>query len=331
MLKQQLKLYFRGLFATLLFLTGSASAWAYEAGPVEHGGFVTGRVTLKGPLPEPRVFPLVLYPFGDFCKKISDAKGLVVLNEFIVDETGGLQDAVISIQEIAKGKGFRADENRLVTINCMFHPANVPEDEQFEVKKGNLVHIHPLVSVMRNRHALSVSNRDPVLHDAQFYQKETGRRITRFSIPISKKVQREWVYLEPGNKIAQIICGMHEYMQTWAWVVDNPYFDRTSRDGAYAIDRLPPGTYKIVAWHPHLKPIEKVVTVPADGHVELDFEFDSKEVVRPIYETQKQFRIPPTRDPEINLFGCEKPYCVNAEGEEKEHEHEHEEEHHHEE
>jgi len=277
------------------------------------GVFITGRVALHGPIPEPRVFTMVLYPFGDFCKKISDAKGLVVLKEFNVDDGGGLQDTVIAIQEISKGKGFRSDENRLVTINCMFHPANVPEDEQFEVREGNLVHIHPLVSVMRNKHVLSVSNRDPVLHDAQFYQKETGRRITRFSIPISNKTQKEWVYLEPGNKIAQIICGMHEYMQTWAWVVDNPYFDKTGRDGAYAIDRVPPGTYKVIAWHPHLKPIEKTVTVPPDGHVELNFEFEASEVVRPIYETQKQFRISPERDPTVNLYGCEGPYCVKRE------------------
>src|SRR5581483_7736608 len=301
----------------LLLFAGSAPALAYETAPVERGGFITGKVVLNGPIPEPRVFPMVLYPFGDFCKKISDAKGLVVLKEFNVDESGGLQDVVIAIQDISKGKGFRADENRLITINCMFHPANVPEDEQFEVREGNLVHVHPLVSVMRNKHVLSVINRDPVLHDAQFYQKETGRRITRFSIPISTKTQKEWVYLEPGNKIAQIICGMHEYMQTWAWVVDNPYFEKTGRDGVYAIDRVPPGTYKVTAWHPHFKPIERTVTVPPDGQVELNFEFEASKVVRPIYETQKQFRISPERDPTVNLYGCEGPYCVK-----REHEHE---------
>lgn len=319
-MKQRIELRLKRVFVILLFLAGSAPALAYEAVPVEHGGFITGRVVLNGPIPEPRVFPMVLYPFGDFCKKISDAKGHVVLKEFNVDEGGSLQDAVIAIQEISKGKGFRSDENRLVTVNCMFHPANVPEDEQFEFKDGNLVHIHPLVSVMRNKHVLSVFNRDPVIHDAQFYQKETGHRMTRFPIPISNRAQKEWVFLDSGKKIAQIICGLHEYMQTWAWVVDNPYFEKTSRDGAYAIDRVPPGTYKIIAWHPHLKPIVKVVTVPPDGHVELNFEFAAKEVVRPIYETQEQFRISPERDPSVNLLGCEGPFCVK-----REHEHDPEE------
>lgn len=311
---KRIKAYLGSIFGILFCLAWSAAAPAYEIAPVENGGVITGRVVLNGPAPEPRVFPMVLYAFGEFCKKISDAKGHVVLKEFNVDPTGGLQDAVIAIQEVSRGKGFRSNENRLFAVNCMFHPANTPEDEQFEVDKGgNLVHIHPLVSVMRNKYMLSVLNKDPVIHDAQFYQKETGRRITRFPIPISDKVQRGWVYLDQGKKIAQIICGMHEYMQTWAWIVDNPYFDKTTRSGSYAIDRIPPGTYKILAWHPHLKPIEKIITVPPDGHVELNFEFEASEVVRPIYETQKQFRISPGRNPGVDLLGCEGPFCVKRE------------------
>ncbi len=313
MMKKKIEWMATVIFGLLLCFSGSA-ALAYETAQVEHGGTITGKVVLNGPIPEPRVFPMVLYAFGDFCKKISDAKGHVVLKEFNVDGAGGLQDAVIAVQNVSRGKAFRSNENRLFTVNCMFHPANVPEDEQFEVdSQGNLVHIHPLVSVMRNKHMLSVLNRDPVIHDAQFYQKETGHRITRFPIPISNKVQKGWIYLDQGKRIAQIICGMHEYMQTWAWIVDNPYFDKTTRDGAFTIDRLPPGTYKVLAWHPHLKPIEKTVTVPPDGQVELHFEFDAREVNRPIYETQEQFRISPERDPNVNLFGCEGPYCVKRE------------------
>ena len=55
------------------------------------------------------------------------------------------------------------------------------------------------------------------------------------------------------------------------------------------------------------------MTVPADGVVPLDFEFDAAQVIRPIYETQKQFRITSERDPAVNLKGCERPYCVRHE------------------
>ncbi|MBI3610576.1 MAG: carboxypeptidase regulatory-like domain-containing protein [Nitrospirae bacterium] len=291
-------------------------AWPYEAGEVANGGTITGKVTLRGPIPEPRVFPMVLYPFGDFCKKISNGEGLVLLREFNVDGAGGLQDAVVAVQGVPRGKAFRSRDTELVTMNCMFHPADVPEGEQFEVHEGRLVHVHPLLTVMRNHTLLSVANRDPVDHAAQVYQPEKGNRVLSFPIPVSfKKAASGVVDLEEGRQIAQIICEMHEYMQTWTWVVDNPYFAKTRKGGAFTIEKLPPGTYKVTAWHPHMKPIEKSVTVPPDGTVSLDFEFDARQVVRPIYETQDQFRIPPERDPTADLKGCEGPFCVRREHE----------------
>ncbi len=288
-------------------------AFAYESGVVTNGGTIIGKVTLHGPIPEPRAFPMVLYPFGDFCKKISDGEGLVLLKEFNVDGTGGLQDAVIAVQGVRRGKPFRSDSTDLVTVNCMFHPADVPDSEQFERHDGRLVHVHPLVTVMRNQSLLSVVNKDPIIHAAQVYQPEKGNRILSFPVPVSYKASSGYVYLDEGKRIAQIICEMHEYMQTWAWVVDNPYFARARKGGAFTIENLPPGTYKVTAWHPHMKPIEKQVTIPPNGTVTLDFEFDASQVVRPFYETQAHFRIPPERDPMVDLKGCEGPYCVRRE------------------
>jgi len=201
-------------------------------------------------------------------------------------------------------------------VNCMFHPAEVPENEQFEIQDGRLIHIHPLVTVIRNHSQVSVTNRDPIDHAMQVYQPEKGNRVMSFPIPIaSRRPSNGYVELEAEKQIVQIICEMHEYMQTWAWVVDNPYFERTKRDGSFTIDKLPPGTYKVTVWHPHLKLIEKTVTVSAGGTVSLDFEFDANQVVRPLYETQKQFRIAPERDPTVDLKGCEGPYCVREEHE----------------
>jgi len=110
-----------------------------------------------------------------------------------------------------------------------------------------------------------------------------------------------------------MICPMHEYMQSWGWVVDNPYFAKTKKGGGYLIDGLLPGKYKVIAWHRHMKPIEKVVTLTERGTASLDFEFDSPQVVRPLYETQEHFRIPPESDPLQDLEGCGEPFCVKRE------------------
>ena len=292
----------------------SEKALGYEEIEVVNGGAITGRVTLKGPIPPPRVFPLVLYPFGPFCKKISDGQGHILLEEFIVSPEGGMQDAIVAVQRVERGKPFPSIKAELVSIDCMFHPGDVPDEDQFRVnEKGRLRHAHPLVGVLQNPQRISVVNRDPILHNGQVFQSEKGNIVLNFPLPVSDEPRGGIVSLEPGKRITQMICGMHEFMQTWGFVVDNPYYAKTRRDGTFVIDRLPPGTYKVAAWHPHLKMIEREITVPANGTVTINFEFDSSGVKRPHYESQEKFRIGPEALPHEHLEGCEEPYCQGAE------------------
>ena len=46
-----------------------------------------------------------------------------------------------------------------------------------------------------------------------------------------------------------MICGMHEFMQTWGYRIQNPYFFKTKIDGNFKIDTIPPGDYVVKAWH----------------------------------------------------------------------------------
>ncbi|MFQ5781212.1 MAG: carboxypeptidase-like regulatory domain-containing protein, partial [Nitrospiria bacterium] len=86
---------------------------------------------------------------------------------------------------------------------------------------------------------------------------------------------------------------MHEFMQSWGFVVDNPYYAKTAKDGTYRIDGLLPGTYTVNIWYPHYKVYSREITVEANKTARLDFEFDADLVKRPEYEKQKQFRISP--------------------------------------
>ncbi|MFZ5862519.1 MAG: carboxypeptidase regulatory-like domain-containing protein [Nitrospirota bacterium] len=291
-------------------VTTSGTAVAYEEIAVKNGGSITGRVVLTGAVPEPRVFPLVLYPFGPFCKKISDGKGHIVLEEFIVGAGGGLSDAVVSVQRVDKGKPFASISSDFVVVDCMFHPADVPDSEQFAVnERGNLRHEHPLVSVIRNPQPISVINKDPIIHNSQIFQSERGNIVLNFPIPVSTEPRGGLIHLQPGKRIAQMICGMHEFMQSWSYAVDNPYYAKTRKDGEFTIDNIPPGTYRVVAWHPHLAPTEQEVTVAPNGAATLTFEFDGNQVVRPLYESQEKFRVGPEAHPHEHLESCEAPYC----------------------
>ncbi|HXN07237.1 MAG TPA: carboxypeptidase-like regulatory domain-containing protein, partial [Nitrospiria bacterium] len=109
-----------------------------------------------------------------------------------------------------------------------------------------------------------------------------------------------------------MICGMHEFMQTWGYVVDNPYYARTKKDGLFSIDQIPPGTYKVIAWHPHFQPIEKEIVVLPGENAPLDFKFDSAEIKHPNYEIQEKFRVGPEAHQHGDITGCEGPYCSHA-------------------
>jgi hypothetical protein len=63
-------------------------------------------------------------------------------------------------------------------------------------------------------------------------------------------------------------------MQSWGYAIDNPYHAVTSLDGAFTIGELPPGTYKVKAWHPILGSQERDITVTANGTAALDFTFE---------------------------------------------------------
>ncbi|MFQ5781213.1 MAG: carboxypeptidase-like regulatory domain-containing protein [Nitrospiria bacterium] len=286
--------FFRMLFFILFVISlfGNPAVYGYEEVDVSNGGSIAGKITLKGPIPKPRVFSLVLYPFGSFCKKISDGQGLVILQEFIVGEGRGLWQAVVAVQQVDKGKPFPVIQRDFFAVDCMFHPADVAAKEQFFVDEmGRMHHKHPNVAIFENHQPISVINKDPIIHNIQVFQNEKGNIILNSPLPVSNEPRGGGLHFQKGKRISQMICGMHEFMQSWGFVVDNPYYAKTAKDGTYSIEGLLPGTYRVSIWHPHYKIFEEEVMVWPKQTTTLNFEFDAAQVRRPLYETQRHFRM----------------------------------------
>ncbi len=68
-------------------------------------------------------------------------------------------------------------------------------------------------------------------------------------------------------------CDVHPWMRAHAMVFDHPCFAVTGGDGAFRIDRLPPGTYTLVAHHERFEDLTKEFTVTAE-HPATDVTFD---------------------------------------------------------
>ena len=64
-------------------------------------------------------------------------------------------------------------------------------------------------------------------------------------------------------------CGFHAYMESWGVAITNPYFAKTDEQGRFTLTDVPPGTYKLVVWHPYIRTAtEQTVTVAPKGAVQ---------------------------------------------------------------
>jgi hypothetical protein len=255
-----------------LFL-GMSSVEAYEEIEVTNGGSLSGVVTLEGKVPRPKGYNLVTLPDPVYCGRISTGTGWRLLQPFKVDPDGGFKDVVILLTDIKKGKTFEYTPPRIEAVDCKFDP---------------------YIIVVRDRHKVEVVNMDPVLHDIQAYEtsKMGARVLFNIPLPMSKKIKKQQllkkvtvknragkviahsIKMRKGRNVFVMQCGFHAYMESWGLAVNHPYYVLSSQDGRYAISDIPPGTYKVMVWHPLLNQ-EFDVTIEPGQATTLDVKFDA--------------------------------------------------------
>ena len=256
------------LIVCMVFFAGLGQA--YQEMEVKNGGTVRGKTILTGNIPAPRIFHQVLFPNMELCSKVdSDGNMNRVIYDFQASTDGGLRDVVISLAHADKGKPFVKKPITILSKDCKFTPE---------------------VNVFRQDEEFKVNNIDPVMHNSQVYQSERGKIITNIPIP-AEEVSSGRVHFQKNYKISQMICGMHEFMQTWGYRVQNPYYFITREDGTFQINDIPPGDYVVNAWHNFMKIRSQRIHVEPNSEINLNFEFNGDEVVRPIYETIASGRI----------------------------------------
>jgi hypothetical protein len=128
-----------------------------------------------------------------------------------------------------------------------------------------------------DKRQMTVTNQDPVSHDIQGYAYDlAGVDIILHRPSLTATGTTDIVHLVKGRKVFTMQCGMHPYMQNWGYAIDNPYYAVTDQDGSFSIGDLPPGTYRVKAWHPILGLQERELTVELNGMATLDVRFDRK-------------------------------------------------------
>jgi len=242
--------------------------FAYEEGAAGKA-IVEGTITFKGTPPEPKFFDPTKFPQPAFCSKVdNDGKGHRILREVTVNN-GFLQDVVISIQNITTGKPFRFNGTDVTIDHCKY------------LVQGPST----FVGVVVNGEEIRILNNDAdpsdpksasgVLHNPHGYEMKGTTSTTLFNKPLPNKGQvlTEKIKLHKEGSFVKLEKDQGNYANAYFYPITNPYYAIVGPEGAYSIDQVPAGKYKLIAWHPILGVQEKTIEVGATGTVTANFEF----------------------------------------------------------
>jgi len=255
--------------STIAGFLATSKALAYEDG--EAGKVVVeGIITFKGTPPPPKLFDLAKFPKPDFCGKVdNDGKGHRILREVTVNN-GYLQDVVVYIQNITAGKPFVFNGTDVTIDHCKYLVQGGPSTFVGVVANGAEIRVLNKDTDPNDPHSV-----DGVLHNPHGYEVYGKRNSSMFNKPVPTKgmILTQKIIFQKDESYMKLECDQHNYENAWFYRVENPYYAIVGPEGTYAIDQVPAGKYKLVAWHPILGIQEKEIEVGAVGKVTANFEF----------------------------------------------------------
>jgi hypothetical protein len=71
--------------------------------------------------------------------------------------------------------------------------------------------------------------------------------------------------------LIKVYCHLHSHMTASIMVFDHPFFTIPKADGSFSIDDVPPGSYKVSAWHERIGENTQPVRIEAGRPAEVQF------------------------------------------------------------
>lgn len=121
-----------------------------------------------------------------------------------------------------------------------------------------------VLAVMKGT-VIEFPNRDLLFHNVFSLSKAASFDLGRYPQDASKSLKFE----RPG--IVQVFCHIHSDMSGVIVVLDNPFYTSPSSDGHFVIDGIPPGEYRVAAWHERARLTTKKVRIEAGKASVIDF------------------------------------------------------------
>ena len=212
----------------------------YSVAPVTAGGTIAGTVDFEGTTPVAEV----VRPTVD-----QNVCGNSIVQKNVTLSGTRVASAVVWLTDIRSGKSF-------------------PLERRFDLTNDSCT-LDPFVQVISTGSTVNVGNDDRTLQTNRFINVGTGQiaAVAPFNddgevVPVDK-------FKEPAE--IEVVSEQHPWTHAWIAVLDHPYYAQTDAKGTFSIDAIPPGKYRIRAWHPSLGYADDSVTVAAGQQVSVAF------------------------------------------------------------
>ena len=135
----------------------------------------------------------------------------------------------------------------------------LPLNRRFEVTHTRC-RLSPRVQAVRVGGTLNIRSADRTVHHARFLRSVDSSTIAVVTEhDAGQVVPNEAVLALPGR--IEVRCDAHPWTRGWILVFDHPYFTMTDRRGSFAMDSIPPGRYRMIAWHERFGAFDETIEV----------------------------------------------------------------------
>src|SRR5215210_7448110 len=208
----------------------------YKVVPGGVSGAITGTVDIEGSAP----VTSVVSPTVD-----QNVCGTSITEKTLTISGTRIGGAVVWLTDIRSGKAF-------------------PLEQRFELANSNCT-LEPYVQAISTNGTLNVSNDDRTVHTNRFINVGTGEIIGIAPFNDDGEVVPLDRFREPAQ--IEVVSDRHPWTRAWIAVLDHPYYAETAPNGAFTIDGIPPGRYRVRAWHPSVGFSDDSVSVLAGQQV----------------------------------------------------------------
>jgi hypothetical protein len=230
-----------------------ATSVVYRPDPPTAAGRVTGSIAFDGPTPSDSI----IHPQTDV-----DVCGQTLVDPSVDHRGPLLANAVVWLDGVTAGKPM-------------------PLARRYEITNEGC-RLVPRVQVAIAGGTLDVRNSDQALTRTRFIQSSTRTILAAVMETEAGTVVPSRKVLEtPG--LVEVDCDTHPWARAWILVFNQPYFAMTNANGAFGIDSVPPGRYRVTVWHERFGMQSDSVTVVAgqDAVVDVTFKNTGSEVRGP--------------------------------------------------